>query len=110
MNEYSILYHLLTRKMQKSSNSKEFDLGITEENLNEALNMPKKDNFQTLRRTLQEFSRAIQPFGLLLRKNPFNNHWFISQTSEISELFSTNPFNSKPRLAATLTVIIGLCI
>ena len=55
---------------------------------------------------MESFSRSISPFGLVLRQNPFTQHWFLTQSLEINDTFASNPFEDSQRLGATLCAIL----
>ncbi len=110
MNEYSILFYLLSKTSPNADYPDFQQLGESEEKICEALKYTGKVAHIRFQRILEEFSRNVQPFGLIIRKNPFNNCWFLIQSSEIQEFFHANPFEDKNRLPATLCIIIALAL
>jgi hypothetical protein len=122
MNEYSILVHLLTRNSSESVKNSNVDpkikspakyktikIGAVESDIHKALSLTGRNAKIQFNQLLSEFSRVIQPFGMVIKQNPFDKHWFLTQNSEIHEFFKANPFSNKSRLAATLFTIISLC-
>ncbi len=111
MNEYSILFHLLTQKDTDDFLEEEYSvLGSTEENICAELKFTGKTKRIRLFKLLEEFTKNIRPFGIQIQKNPFNQRWYASQTTEIQELFQANPFAGKHRLSATLCVLLALAL
>lgn len=104
INEFSILMNLLSRRVNKNQ------IGATKKEIMNALNLKeKKDNYY-LQELLTELSNYIEPLGLYIRFNPMDDHWFISHDFETSNLLSANPFEDKPKLAATLFCILVCCL
>ncbi|MHA1150532.1 MAG: hypothetical protein ACTSR8_20120 [Promethearchaeota archaeon] len=104
MNEISLLMHMLSRQntmFQKGATREEIlkQLGSTDKN--------KNVYFQTLITNLADY---IKPIGLQIRYNPLDDHWFLSYSQEISDFISANPFEDKPKLAATLYCVLACCL
>ncbi len=110
MNEYTILMHLLTRTKQGISNDKLDIIGASVEELCDNLHFTGKFAKIQLHELMDQFSKAISIFNLQLKQNPFNFRWYLTQSSEIEEIFNSNPFNGKPRIAATLCTVLSLCL
>ena len=110
MNEYTILMHLLTRTKQGDSNDHLEIIGSSEEELCDNLKFSGKFAKIQLHELMDQFSKSISIFNLQLKQNPFNFRWYITQSSEIEELFNSNPFSGKPRIAATLCTVLSLCL
>lgn len=104
INELSILMNLLSKKVNK------YQIGSTKTQILSFLNLdPKKDNhyFQEL---IVQLSNYIKPLGLYIRYNPIDNHWYIGHDFMTSNLLSANPFEDKPKLAATLFCVLVCCL
>jgi hypothetical protein len=104
MNELSILMHLLSRRVNK------YRLGATEEEICGLLNISGKYQAGLFNQLLINLSKHIEILGLNIRFNPIDDHWYISYESEISNIVKANPFENKPRLAASLFSIVISCI
>ncbi|MBD3214623.1 MAG: hypothetical protein GF311_18575 [Candidatus Lokiarchaeota archaeon] len=104
MNEFSILMNLLSNKVSKNQ------IGATKQELMDALNLKNdKDTFY-FQELLSQLSNYVQPLGLYIRFNPVDHHWFISHDFKTSNLLSANPFQDKPKLAATLFCVLVSCL
>jgi hypothetical protein len=103
INEFSILLHLLSRKINK------FQMGASKEEIIEKLHINGKNEHVYFHRLLTNLSKQIEPLGLYIRYNSLDRHWFISHSSKVSELLSANPFEDKPKLAATLFCVLVCC-
>lgn len=110
MNEYSILFHLLSRQKSDSSSPTTLIVGASGDEIKENLGMGGKYSHHRFLSLLEQFSQNIQPFGLILRQNPFNHLWYLTQKQDVQNFFHTNPFQNKPRLAATFATILSLCL
>lgn len=106
MNEYSILMNLLSGPNPLNPEY----LGATEDQICEALGLTGKNGRAALFKLLEQFSRSIMPFGLLLRQNPLNHYWYLTQSAEIENFNHTNPLLNSIRLGATLCTILLYCI
>lgn len=104
MNEISILMHLLSNKNNL------YIIGATKREILHTLNVKNKNKSGYFQNLLTNLSKYIEPLGLQIRYNPINSHWFISYDSEVSDLIAANPFEDKPRLAATLFCAIVCCL
>ncbi len=104
LNELSILIHKL------SSKNNLYQIGATKKEILQTLNVKNKNKSVYFQNLITNLSKYIEPLGLQIRYNPINSHWFISYDSEISDLISANPFENKPRLAATLFCVIVCCL
>ncbi|TFF95429.1 MAG: hypothetical protein EU544_02820 [Promethearchaeota archaeon] len=104
MNELSILMHLLSKKdtaHQKGANKDEIFTTLNLKDKN------KEVHFNTL---ITQLARYIHPLGLEIRFNPLDGHWFLSFEQDISDLLQANPFEDKPKLAATLFCVLTCCM
>ena len=113
MNEFSLLFHDLSqvRQITVPEGMKEYPIyGVTEDELLTTLHLTGQHARYQLLKLLNRFAHAITPFGLEIHQNPLNLHWFLRQSNEIQDFFQSSPFNTKPRLIATLTVIIALTL
>ncbi len=104
MNEISILMHMLSNKNNL------YVIGATKSEIFHTLNVKTKNKSGHFHYLIINLSKYIEPLGLQIRYNPINSHWFISYDSEVSDLISANPFENKPRLAATLFCTIVCCL
>lgn len=102
MNEFSILMNLLTRPDPSDLDA----FGATEDQLCDALGFTSRNKKLQLYTLFEQFNRSLILFEIKLRQNPLNNHWFLSQSAEVEDLFQTNPFNNKERLGASLCTIL----
>ena len=76
MNEYSILFNLLT---QRASENGVDTIGVPEKKLLEVLKFTGKNDNIRLHKKLEEFSKNIHIFGLKLRRNPI---WPVAQNEQ----------------------------
>ena len=104
MNELSILMQLLSRKMDK------FRVGATKKEILHSLNLKNRNKSVYFYRLITQLSQYIEPLGLQIRFNSMDSHWFLSHDSDIADLTSANPFEGKPKLAATLFCVILCCV
>ncbi|TXT65740.1 MAG: hypothetical protein BAJALOKI3v1_70042 [Promethearchaeota archaeon] len=104
MNEFSILMNLLSNRISKNQ------IGATKQELMEALNLRKDKDAYYFQELLSQLSNYIEPLGLYVRFNPVDHHWFISHDFKTSNLLSANPFQDKPKLAATLFCVLVACL
>ena len=104
MNEISILMHMLSNK------NNTHQVGATKSEILHTLNVKNKNKSGYFHNLITNLSKYIEPLGLQIRYNPINSHWFISYDSEVSDIISANPFDNKPRLAATLFCILVVCL
>lgn len=104
LNEISILMHLLSNKNGL------YQIGAAEEEILQALKITGKNKAYYFHNLLTNLSKYVEPLGLEVRYNPIDSHWFLSFDSEISDNISANPFEGKPRLAATLFSVLVCCI
>ncbi|MFX0153163.1 MAG: hypothetical protein ACFE9Q_01445 [Candidatus Hodarchaeota archaeon] len=96
----SILMHYLSKKDNISQ------IGATRNEILNALNVKDKNKNIYFQNLIKNLSNYLEPLGLQVRFNPLNSYWYISFESETTELISANPFDGKPRLAATLFSIL----
>lgn len=104
MNEFSILMHLLTKKNTIQN------LGASKKEIIETLNYDNKNKGILFTETIINLANYIKPIGLHIRYNPIDSHWFISHETDISDLLKINPFEGRPKLAATLFCVIICCL
>lgn len=104
MNELSILMHLLSRKVNK------YQIGATKDQIIETLHIDGKHEEVYFHHLITNLSKQIEPLGLNVQYNPLDAHWFIAYDSNLSNLVSANPFEDKPKLAATLFYVITCCL
>lgn len=104
MNEFTILMHLLCRK--KSS----FDVGASKEDIIKNLSLQGKNEAIYFQNLIVHLSNYLEPLGLQIRFNPLSSHWYIAFEMATSELIYANPFEGKPRLAATLFTALICCL
>ncbi|MBD3342581.1 MAG: hypothetical protein GF353_26005 [Candidatus Lokiarchaeota archaeon] len=103
MNELSILMHLLSYKHSLH------EIGASKKEILNTLNIKTKHKNAAFQELIKNLSNYVKPLGLCVKFNPLNNHWFLSKDQEISNILKANPFENKPRLAATLFVILVSC-
>ena len=104
LNEISILMHMLSNKNNLCQ------IGATKREILHTLNVKNKNKSVYFQNLVINLSKYIEPLGLQIRYNPINSYWFITYDSEISDLISANPFDNKPRLAATLFCTLVCCL
>jgi len=111
LNEFGILMQLLSRsKVISDVKNPILHYGCHTDELCKELKFTGKTAMIQLSQLMTSFSRAIRPFNLQIRQNPFNHYWYITQDADIQNFFGNNPFQDKIRLGATLSVIISLCL
>ena len=110
MNEFSIITHLLSQAHYSDLDSPEIksEIGCTEKQLLELLGFRGKYAKLRLLTLMEEYCRHIKVFGLNVKINPLNNHWYLAKPAEVLQITHSNPFFNKTRLGATLMVIISL--
>jgi hypothetical protein len=104
MNELTILMHLLSKKINN------FQIGASKEEILKALNIHNKNESIYFQNLITHLSSYIEPLGLQIRFNPLSSRWYIAFDLHTSDFFSANPFEDKPRLAATLFCTIICCL
>jgi len=104
MNELSIVMHLLSRRINK------YQLGATKEEICEILNISGKHQTSLFNQLIINLSNYLKVLGLNIRYNSIDSHWYVSYDPEISDIVKANPFEDKPRLAASLFTILISCI
>lgn len=110
MNEFSVLMYMLSRAVSSEDPLLSKEIGASEEELCTALNYTGKNAHVQLQSLLASLAESVAVFGLVVRQNPFTQHWFITSRSEIQERCGANPFLGKKRLAATLCTILLLVL
>jgi hypothetical protein len=103
MNELSILMHLLSRRINK------YQLGATEEEICNLLNISRKYQASLFNQLILNLSSYIEILGLNIKYNSLDSHWYISYESELCDIVKANPFENKPRLAASLLTVLVSC-
>ena len=106
MNEMSILMHLLSNKGEYNQ------IGATKKEILQALSISPSNKNESIyfERLITFLSRYLEPLGLQIKFNPIDDNWFISYENEISDMISANPFDGKPRLAASLFCTLVCCL
>ena len=104
MNELSVLIHLLSRRVNK------YQLGATEEEICNILNISGKHQTSLFNQLIRNLSGYIEILGLNISYNPIDAHWYITYEREISDIVKANPFEDKPRLAASLFSVLVSCM
>jgi hypothetical protein len=104
MNELTILVYLLSKKVNS------YEIGATKEELIKNLNIPGKNKSIHLQNLIVQLSNYLEPLGLQIRFNPLSSHWYITFEMVSSDLIYANPFEGKPRLAATLFCVLICCL
>ncbi|MFX0080549.1 MAG: hypothetical protein ACFE94_02250 [Candidatus Hodarchaeota archaeon] len=104
MNEFTVLMHLLSNKKKK------IQIGASKEEILKALNIHGKNESIYFQNLITHLSSYIEPLGLQIRFNPLSSRWFITFERYTSDFFSANPFEGKPRLAATLFCSLICCL
>lgn len=85
-------------------------MGASKKEIIEKLHITGKNEQVYFHKLISNLSKYIEPLGLFIRFNPLDNHWFISYDMEVSNLVSANPFEDKPKLAATLFCVLVCCL
>jgi len=104
VNELSVLMHLLSNKKSLCQ------IGATKKEIFQTLNIKDKNKNIHFQDLLINLSKYLEPLGLQVRFNPIDSRWFISYDLELSGALSVNPFNDKPKLAATLFTCLVSCL
>ena len=104
MNELSVLIHFLSRRVNK------YQLGATEEEICNILNISGKHQTSLFNQLIINLSSYIEILGLNVSYNPIDAHWYITYEREISDIVKANPFEDKPRLAASLFSVLVSCM
>ncbi|MFX1409106.1 MAG: hypothetical protein ACFFA6_02040 [Promethearchaeota archaeon] len=104
MNEFTLMMYLLSKK------SNLYQIGATKKEILELINIKNKNKSIFFQNLIINLSNYLEPLGLQVRFNPLNSHWFISFDPDTSDLVSANPFEGKPRLAASLFYILINCL
>ncbi|MHA2399566.1 MAG: hypothetical protein ACXADU_11850 [Promethearchaeota archaeon] len=104
MNELTILMHLLSEKTNN------VQIGATKEEVLKKLNLYGKNESVYFHNLITHLSSYIEPLGLQIRFNPLSSHWYIAFETTTSEFLSANPFENKPRLAATIFCVLICCL
>ncbi|TFF88412.1 MAG: hypothetical protein EU550_01345 [Promethearchaeota archaeon] len=104
MNEMSLLMFLLSKKGDK------YQKGATLEEITNKFDWTPKTSSIKFYTLITNLSHYIEPIGLQISYNTLDSHWFITHQDELEEMISANPFENKPRLAATLFVVLTLCL
>ncbi|MFX1480973.1 MAG: hypothetical protein ACFFCI_23055 [Promethearchaeota archaeon] len=104
MNETTVLMHLLSKKINK------FHIGATKEEILKILNLKGKNESIFFQDLIIHLSNYLEPIGLQIRFNPLNTRWYIAFETRSSDFISANPFEGKPRLAATLFCSLICCL
>ncbi|MFW9973154.1 MAG: hypothetical protein ACFFDF_23425 [Candidatus Odinarchaeota archaeon] len=103
MNELTILMHLLSKKANVSQ------IGATQDEILKILNVRDRNKTIYFQNMIKNLAHYLEPLGLQIRFNPLNSYWYISFESETTDFISANPFEGKPRLAATLYCTLINC-
>ncbi|MFX1324252.1 MAG: hypothetical protein ACFE8N_04800 [Promethearchaeota archaeon] len=104
MNEITILMHLLTRKTDNSH------FGATQDEIIKCLSIGGKNESVYFQELIIQLSEYIEPLGLQIRFNPLSSHWYISFDIFSADFVSANPFEGRPKLAATLFCALICCL
>jgi len=106
MNEMSIMMHLLSKK------GKQYQIGATKKEILKALSISPSNKNESIyfENLITNLSRYLEPLGLQIKYNPIDENWYISYENEISDVISANPFEGKPRLAASLFCTLICCL
>lgn len=104
MNELTILMHLLSEKINN------VQIGATKEEVIKKLNLYGKNESVYFHNLITHLSSYIEPLGLQIRFNPLSSRWYIAFETTASEFVSANPFENKPRLAATIFCVLICCL
>ena len=96
--------NLLSRRINK------YQIGATKTEIMSFLNLDLKKDMHYFQELIVQLSNYIEPLGLYIRFNPIDNHWYIGYDFVTSNLLSANPFEDKPKLAATLFCVLVCCL
>ncbi|MBD3198352.1 MAG: hypothetical protein GF317_25100 [Candidatus Lokiarchaeota archaeon] len=100
MNEVSMLMYLLSQRRNT------FQIGATREEILKALNLTYKNKDIHFHDIIKNLADYLNPIGLHINFNPIDKHWYFNFDPELSNLISANPFQDKPKLAATLFSVL----
>jgi len=104
MNEFTILVHLLSKKANG------FEIGATKEEIIKKLSLQGKNESVYFQNLIVQLSNYLEPLGLQIRFNPLSSRWYMAFEMVTSDLIYANPFEGKPRLAATLFCVLICCL
>ena len=104
MNEFTILVYLLGKKTNN------FEIGATKEEIIKKLNVQGKNESVYFQNLIVQLSNYLEPLGLQIRFNPLSSRWYLAFEMATSDFIYANPFEDKPRLAATLFCILICCL
>lgn len=102
MNEAEVLIYMLSRKQDEKN------IGASENELLNALSLTDRNSKFKLLNLLEEINANIFPFGLTVKFNPVNEHWFISFKDNVSTFNESHNSLLSTKLAATLFSILVL--
>ena len=104
MNEFTILVYILSKKVNN------VEIGATKEEIIKKLNFQGKNESVYFHNLIVQLSNYLEPLGLQIRFNPLSSHWYLAFEMATSDLIYANPFEDKPRLAATLFCVLICCL
>ena len=99
-----IVMHLLSKRTNK------YQIGATEEEICKMLNISGKQQKSLFNQLVINLSKYIEVLGLNIRYNPIDSHWYIIFEPEVSEIVNANPFEDKPKLAASFFTVLISCL
>ncbi|MHA1784657.1 MAG: hypothetical protein ACTSVE_05625, partial [Candidatus Helarchaeota archaeon] len=101
MNEAEVLIYYLTRKNDNQS------IGATSETLMNGLGLTDRNAYFKLLNLLKELESNLSPFGMVVKFNPINQHWYLGLRDSLGSNTS-DPELTKSN-AATLFAILVRC-
>ncbi|MHA2282834.1 MAG: hypothetical protein ACXAC5_18490 [Promethearchaeota archaeon] len=104
MNEFTILVYMLSKKVNK------FEIGATQKEIIKKMNFQGKNESVYFQNIIVQLSNYLRPLGLQIRFNPLSSRWYIAFEMATSDLIHANPFEDKPRLAASLFCVLICCL
>lgn len=87
-----------------------YQIGAPKKEILDSLQLNLQKDSYYFQELLGQLSNYIEPLGLDIRFNPIDEHWFISHDIQTSNLLFANPFEDKPKLAASLFCVLVCCL
>jgi hypothetical protein len=95
---------MLSKKVNK------FEIGATQKEIIKKMNFQGKNESVYFQNIIVQLSNYLRPLGLQIRFNPLSSRWYIAFEMATSDLIHANPFEDKPRLAASLFCVLICCL
>lgn len=110
INEFAILMNILARRTESKQNPNIADFGAQADEICSVLHFTGRMAPIQFTDIMHRFTRDIAPLGLVVRRNPFTDRWFVTSSQAVIDFFGQHPFDDKRSLPATLCAILALCL